>query len=77
MAKSKIRILPGTGGEFQVGGKPWGEVRSSKGTTKPTKKQSSKIKDQRKKIGKSQQDTTEGFKRDYLKGKSSTKRNSK
>lgn len=52
MAKTKMRMLAGTGGEWQVGGKPWGEVSNSAGTTKPTEKQAGKIKRQIKKSGK-------------------------
>jgi len=49
MAKSKIVMLPGTGGEWNVNGKPWGEVRkTTPGTRKPTSKESGVIKRQTK-----------------------------
>lgn len=62
MAKTKIRMLGGTGGEWQVGKNPWGEVDKAEGTTKPTTKQYAKIKRQDKAF-------TSGMKKRTSKGK--------
>lgn len=52
MAKSKTVMLPGKGGEFNVGGNPWGEVRkTTAGTRKPTASEANAIKGQVKGFG--------------------------